>query len=234
MVNNLKIVLNHAHKEGKHTNLEFKKFEVPKENVYNIYLSEQELILIYKLRSLPKYLEKARDLFMIGCWTGMRVSNYLNIDPELNIDLKKNRITAIVNKNGPRVTIPIHWIILEIIKKYDGLPKSISDQKLNKYLKDMGQAAKLNEKIITVRTENGKRVESVKEKWQLITSHTARRSLATNLYLRDAPLKYIMSIIGHKTEAQCLHYIKSGLDEIVDKVAELDFWKKKEEPETAE
>lgn len=62
----------------------------------------------------------------------------------------------------------------------------------------------------------------------MVATHTARRSLATNLYLRDTPLRYIMSITGHTTESQCLKYIKnSGLDELSKKVAEMDFWKKR-------
>jgi len=176
---------------------------------------------------LDGYNAHVRDLFMLGAWTGMRVSNYLNIDSDLNVDLEKNIITAIVNKNGPRVRIPIHWIIREIIEKNGGkLPKSISEQKLNKQIKVVGRLAGITEKVITVKTIGGKRTEIVKDKCDMISSHTCRRSLATNLYLKDVPLKYIMSITGHKTEAQALKYIKSGLDEIYDKVAELDFWKK--------
>jgi len=225
-INNIKIILTRAFKEGKHQNTEYLKFAVLREDVYNIYLSEAELIKMYNL-PLDGYNAHVRDLFMLGAWTGMRVSNYLNIDSDLNVDLEKNIITAIVNKNGPRVRIPIHWIIREIIEKNGGkLPKSISEQKLNKQIKVVGRLAGITEKVITVKTIGGKRTEIVKDKCDMISSHTCRRSLATNLYLKDVPLKYIMSITGHKTEAQALKYIKSGLDEIYDKVAELDFWKK--------
>lgn len=225
-VNNIKIILSRAYKQGLHTNQEYLKFDVLKEDVYNIYLSEAELIKMYNLK-LTGSLDHVRDLFMLGAWTGMRVSNYLNIDSDINVDLEKNIITAIVNKNGPRVKIPIHWIIREIIDKNGGkLPKSLSEQKLNKKIKDVGRLAGITEKVISVKTIGGKRTEIVREKCEMISSHTCRRSLATNLYLKDVPIKYIMSITGHRTEAQCLKYIKSGIDEIYDKVAELDFWKK--------
>lgn len=225
-INNFKIILSRGYKEGKHNNTDFHKFTVLREDVYNIYLSEAELIKMYNLE-LKGYLDHVRDLFMLGAWTGMRVENYMNIDPAINIDPDKNIITAIVNKNGPRVRIPIHWIIREIIEKYSGgLPKPISQQKLNKQIKIVGRLAGITEKVVTVRTIGGKRTEIVKEKCEMITSHTCRRSLASNLYLKDVPLKYIMSITGHRTESQALKYIKSGIDEIYDKVAELDFWKK--------
>lgn len=226
-ITNIKTVLNLSFKEGKHKTEAYKQYKKLAEKVYNIYLSEEELLRLYNLKLTGRH-KKARDLFLIGCYTGMRVSNYLNIDPDLNIDLERSRITVIVNKNGPRVIIPIHWMVREIIEEYKGLPKSISEQKLNEYIKEVCKLdeAKLKQKIVSVRTEGGIRKEKVKEKWEMVTSHTARRSMATNLYLQNVRLKYIMSITGHKTESQCLEYIKTGLEEFVEEVAELDFWKK--------
>ena len=224
----IKIVLAEAAKDNQPVNPSFRDFKATEEKVYNIYLSEEELENIYKLKDFkPLHLEKARDLFLIGCYTGMRAENYLNIDPKVNINLKKNVITAIVNKKGPRITIPIHWIIREIIEKYNGLPESISQQKLNKYIKKVGEIAELNETVISVKEIGGKRTQIVKKKWEMITTHTARRSMITNLYKRQVPLSYIMQISGHKTESQCLRYIKAGYEEINAKVAALDFWNKK-------
>ena len=214
-----------ALKLGFTDNDDFKEFKVPQEKVYNIYLNEKELLAIYKL-PVPSYLERSRDLFIIGCYTGMRVENYLNIDPEINVDLNTGFITAIINKNGPKVKIPIHWTVREIYEKYNGFPKSISEQQLNKNIKLIGAAAGIKENIISVKTFGGERKEIVKPKYKMITTHTARRSLVTNLYLKNVPIKYIMSITGHQSEAQCLNYIKTTIEEMADKVAELDFWKK--------
>ena len=49
------------------------------------------------------------------------------------------------------------------------------------------------------------------EKWQLVSTHTARRSFATNMYLMGVPSITIMRITGHKTEKAFMRYIK--LDE---------------------
>ena len=44
---------------------------------------------------------------------------------------------------------------------------------------------------------------------------------------RIKPSKIIMQISGHKTESQCLRYIKAGYNELEQKIGELDFWNKK-------
>jgi len=228
IIKDLKIALNYAYKIGKIKHKTWGDWVAPSEKVYNIYLTEDELIRLYDLKDLKPYQEKARDLFLIGCYTGMRAENYLNIDPELNINLKKKQIKVVVNKNGPRVTIPIHWLVQEIIEKYNGLPESISQQKLNKYIKEVAQHkdAKLKDKVIVAKTIGGKREVIVKEKWEMITTHTARRTLAANMYKNDVPLRYIMKITGHKTESQCLHYIKDVWDEDEEEIASMDFWRK--------
>lgn len=227
-VKTLKGVMHEAYKEKLHTNDDFRMFKVPSEKVYNVYLSEIELERLYNLE-LTGHLEKARDIFIVGCYTGLRVENYMNIDKDLNIDIPNNRLNVIINKNGPRISIPIHYLVKRIIDKYNGLPAPISQQKFNKYIKDVCKLEKAGLKyvVLSARTEGGKRVEKAKMKWEMISSHTARRSMATNCYLRGIPVDYIMNILGHKSPSQTIQYIKSGLDEISDRVAELDFWKEK-------
>ena len=229
MIKNLTIVLNDSVRDGVNKNTEFKKWKRLSEKVYNIYLSEDELIAIHNSNP-PEYLHKYKDLFLVGCFTGLRVGNYRNIDP--NLQIKNGIITAIVNKGGGRVKIPVHWIVNDILKKYKGLPPNITEQKLNENIKLVCQfvanngCESLKENVFQVKTIGGKRTEIVKKKWEMVTTHTARRSMVTNLYLRHVPLQYIMSITGHKTERQCFDYIKSGIDEHLDEIVKLDFWNK--------
>lgn len=221
----LKIVLANAARRGINRNMSFREFKRQQEDVYNIYLSQDEIQALYN-HHFTGYKEKARDLFIIGCCTGMRAENYLSIDPDIQIDLGKGFIQAIVNKNGPRIEIPVHWMIREILEKYNGFPETISQQKLNKYIKECARDAGINSMVVYAKTIGGKRKEFTKEKWEMVTTHTARRSLVTNLYLQGAKLKYIMGITGHKTEAQCLKYIKASVNEVAPEIALLPFWKK--------
>ena len=94
--------------------------------------------------------------------------------------------------------------------KYGGLlPRSLSNQKTNDYLKDLGEMIPcLSKEVVRSFTKEGKRQQTRHEKWELLTTHTARRSFATNEYLAGTPTLTIMAITGHKTEKAFLRYIK--------------------------
>ena len=224
MVKLFRRAMNRARKAGIHENPVKISDAFIAEDVYNVYLTNEESQKLMGT-ALPPYLERARDLFIVGCYTGMRVGNYLNIDPETHIDLECGFIYAIVNKNGPRVKIPIHPEVKKIIQKYNGLPHSISEQKLNKYLKEVCKRAGLIQPVIWVRTEGGKRVEHVSEKWEMVTSHTARRSFATNAYKAGIAPFEIMQITGHKSQKTFFKYIKITQEEAAERMAEHPFFK---------
>ena len=135
-------------------------------------------------------------------------------------------------KTGEFVTVPMHPMVKEIIGKYNSeVPYSLSNQKMNEYLKDIGEAAKLDEKRIIVKTKGGVREEKTFSKFQLITTHTARRSFATNLYNQGFPAIYIMKITGHRTEKAFLKYIKIEQEEAANKL--MEFWRNEEKKENS-
>ncbi len=116
-------------------------------------------------------------------------------------------------KTGREVVIPIHPMVRSIMAKYENiadnsLPQAISNQKMNEYLKELGEQAKLNEVIQKGRTTGGVPITHNHKKHELITTHTARRSFATNLYNMGVPSLTIMGITGHKTEVNFFKYIK--------------------------
>ena len=96
-----------------------------------------------------------------------------------------------------------------MLRKYDGaLPRSISNQKMNDYLKEVCQLAGIDSKESKAQTKGGKRITKTFEKWQMVSTHTARRSFATNMYLLGIPALTIMQITGHRTEKAFMRYIK--------------------------
>ena len=247
IIKNLKRVLNYATENDDNKNLEFKNFKKPSEEVYNIYLNEKEIEKIYNLaidekmvrefhkeneqflsqRSISlqiKALDQARKLFVIGCWTGLRVENYLNIDPEIHVELDKGFIHAIANKNGPKLRIPIHKLVRQIIES-DGFPKSVTQQRLNDHIKVLGEMAGIKDIIIYSRTEGNKRIEHTRNKYEMITTHTARRSFASNLLSRGIPKQFIMAVTGHKTESNFNKYTAAVQKDIMtEKLADYDVW----------
>ena len=210
----LKAVLNAAkeRKINECSNYSGHLFHTVSEESQTVYLDENELDFLYKLDlSKDERLDRTRDLFLVGCWTGLRFSDVTRIKPEF---IQNDILTIVQQKTGGRVAIPLHPVVKSILEKYNGnLPECVSNQKFNAALKDLGRYADLNERVFKSITKGGQKETTVYKKWELITSHTARRSFATNLYKSGFPSISIMQITGHKTEKAFLKYIKVTTEE---------------------
>jgi integrase len=203
-----------------------KRFKILSEETDSIYLNEDELKKLYELdlTSNPK-LDKVRDLFLVGCWTGCRFSDVKQITPEKIQDgfIKLEQI-----KTQNEVLIPLHPVVISVLEKYgNNLPRVITNQRMNEYLKVIGRLAEFNSPFFKTSTIGGIKRTTKYKKWELLSTHTARRSFATNLYKGDFPTISIMQITGHKTEKAFLKYIKVTSDEHAKKLRE--FWQKKGE-----
>lgn len=181
------------------------EYKAPSEEADVIYLTTEELLQMYNTK-LPQYLVHARDRFLIGAFTGLRFSDYSVIKPN---DIQNGLIRNRNKKTGEDVVIPVHWLVKEIMLKYQkGLPRAITNQKMNDYLKLIGAKSGLKDHVVKNITKGGIRTSETFEKWELITTHTARRSFATNAFLAGISTLSIMKITGHKTEKSFLKYIR--------------------------
>ena len=212
-IKTIKVFLNEATDRGINQKLDFKskRFKVTTEDTESIYLNESEILKLNDLSLKDKIkLERVRDLFIVGCYTGLRFSDFTQIKAE---NIKDGYFNIRTQKTDEFVSIPIHPMVKAIMMKYENeylnsLPPAISNQKMNEHLKKIGEMAELNDDVITSQTKGTLRVETKSKKYELITTHTARRSFATNLYLSGFPAISIMKITGHKTEKAFLRYIK--------------------------
>jgi integrase len=206
----MKLVLNEATDAGinKHLKFKSKRFMVIKENTDAIYLTTDEIDELSNLDlSTHPGLDRTRDLFLIGCKTGLRFSDYTQLKPEL---IGSNFITIKQEKTGDPVTIPIDPLVKKIVAKYHGkLPKANTNQVTNRQLKEIGEMLpSLKKTFTTSMTKGGKLITEDVPRFELLSTHTARRSFCTNEYLAGTPALTIMSISGHQTEKAFLRYIK--------------------------
>jgi len=218
-IKNVKVFLKEAYKLGLSQNKIFENedFRVIEEETDQIYLSMEELTKLYNHDfKADKRLERVRDLFVLGCFTGLRFGDMEGLSKD-NIIERGTRIKLRMKKTGDLVVIPLHSMAKSILKKYKGSPPPIiSNQKLNEYLKEMGGKAKINEQVSKTITRGGMRTDKIEYKYNLITVHTARRSFATNMYLADVPTLSIRMITGHRTEKSFLKYIRISAEENAD------------------
>lgn len=232
-VKNLKTIMRFSRDEGLHNNTETerKKFKTLKTDVKNIYLTESEIRTLFELDLSKKdktHLDIARDVFLIGCYTALRYSDYSRIKKEYIQEKDgKKFIDMITQKTGERVIIPVRWELDEILKKYDyNVPKT-HEQKVNKYIKEVGEIAEINDNIEIETTKGGLKVNTVVPKHDLIKTHTARRSGATNMYLAGIPSIDIMKITGHKKESSFLKYICVTKEQTASNLANHEYFNAK-------
>jgi integrase len=225
----LKTVLREAEERNYHQNrvIYSKKFTISTNETDTIYLNENELkVLIDFDLAHDKRLAKVRDLFIIGCYTGLRFSDFTKIKPEHITTINgKEIIIKVAEKTHYKVYIPLHPYVKNILVEYGGkIPKPLTNQKMNDYLKELGELVGFLEPINISDYKGGKRKEITVTKYELISTHTARRSFATNAYKSGMPVKSCMAITGHKTEKQFFEYIKITGEENALLMAEHSFF----------
>lgn len=239
-----------AEKQRLHTNGIVRKWlsapsAIDDEKKALIYLTKDELKNIYDL-PLTGMKEKARDLFLIACYTALRYSDFSKIKRGcIGVTEKGTTVIRLIQqKTLGQVVIPIINEELEmLLKKYDYNVPSLSEQKINDNIKLVcEQVSKTvpslcrKERTLLTKTERelldkGKRVFEfddegypIKPRWELVCCHTARRTAITNMYLSGKfSTRQIMSVSGHKKEETFLKYIRLSLDEKADDVASAAF-----------
>lgn len=212
-IKTVKSLMNDAAEKDLHQNVAYKKkgFKTLVDETDSVYLTEEEITRLYNLDlSKNPRLERVRDMFIIGCWVGLRYSDLAELRPEHFIREDGNGYIKIrTQKMYDDVYIPLHPTVEAIIEKYDSrLPRVLSNQKANEYLKEVAKLAEINGSVMLNRRRGKERISEAYEKWQLVSTHTQRRSFATNLYLQGVPTITIRAITGHKTEKAFLSYIK--------------------------
>ena len=222
-IKTVKTFLNDAYERGINKHLMYRGFKVLQTETDAIYLTEKEIDKIYNLDlSQNKRLERVRDLFIVECNTGVRYIDLMNITKE---NILKESIRIKVSKTGQTLNTLLLPITKKILSKYQYKLPKISNVKYNLYIKEVGQLAGINESITKDTKKSGKAVSFKRKKYQLITTHTARRSFATNMYKRGYSPVQIMSITGHKKESTFLKYIRITNEESVRMIS-LDYKKK--------
>lgn len=206
-VNKIKAIFKKADEYNLKVNNDYfkNKFIYKINNKEDIYLNEEDIRKIRELKlEMFSMYDNARDWLLIGLYTGQRVSDLFNLESailENDVLIHKNI------KTSKDVYIPVSPKLKQILSKYDGgFPRKISDVKFNKYIKSVCKSAEINDIVKGYKTclidNKGKKIrrkiEGNYQKWELVTSHTCRRTLITKLM--DEPMvkpHQIMSMTGH-------------------------------------
>ncbi|GAA5043045.1 integrase [Marivirga lumbricoides] len=202
-------------------NTDFKEFKIKHQpRTIKAVLNDVDL---GKLRSYEskekKYLNNVRDLLILSCLTGLRFSDYSSIKSEHLIKDNESNYSLLMmqKKTNDYVEIPLNDEALQIVRK---LLKNeihpISNQKMNLYAKELCKLAKINEPFEVIQYKGNIRLTKSIPKYELITTHTGRRTFATNLLLKGVPAEIVMEFTGHRDYESFSKYVnipkKSKMD----------------------
>lgn len=189
--------------------LTVKGFTQAKQERIIITLTQEEIEAVKGVKLSSAYLENARALFLIGLYSGLRVSDLLSLQPSQVLSHPSGAIflDVLQKKTGKQVIVPIvDQVVIDILK--NGHWRTISDIKFNKYIKQVCYQAGINTPTKgdkynghTKRKERG-----IYPKCELISSHAMRRTFITLNY-NKIPSQLLRAVSGHSSESQMLHYV---------------------------
>lgn len=202
----LKTFMKWAYKEKHHFNLDFENFKKVSSETNEVTLTNEELDLIWKYDfSNCLRLEKVRDLFYLGCVTGLRYSDYSIIS---QATVQGDYLSLISLKNKDKLTIPLNDFSRYILEKYDYRLPTISEQKFRDYLKEVCEIVGIDQPTIKTVFIGSKRIDEVIPKYKRVSSHTARRTFITISLENGMRPEVVKSITGHRNLKSFEKYIK--------------------------
>lgn len=201
-----KQILNHLNREGIIDD-RYKSFKYPKGfQSKKVILTEEEIRKFIDYKPTSKKLQKVKDLSLIQLMTGLRYSDLINIR---QTNVSGNSLEIMNKKTKKYTSIPLHKELNTLLQKYDYdlSHLSLSNTNYNKYLKELMELAKVDTLVEKFYFENGNMKSVFKPKYDLIGTHTFRRTFITQAILKGIPIHVIQSITGHATLKQLSEYV---------------------------
>ena len=211
-INFFKTCLIWCTRKGYKINNDYKNISIKRHETNDVHLTESELKLLEQVE-LTGSKERARDLFLIGAYTGQRFSDYSIFE---KADVREGAIVKKAKKTKVTSFIPLHSKLQKLLDKYEWKLPKISSQKFNIRIQQICKELKINDSIKKV-SYMGKNVkEEIFPKWKLIGSHTARRTFITLMSERGMPDHQLMQIAGIKDAKTLQKYKKFNLNTLIN------------------
>lgn len=222
LMKNIVQLVDEAKERGWHQNEDYKKIPVVREDTDDIHLEPHELDKIYKHNLPNKTLDIARDWFIIDCYLGLRISDIQLLNDR---NFTKNTVTIVNEKTDTKVVVPLRPEVKAILKKWKGLPPKITDQEINRSIKEVAELAGIKDTVLYFLTKGGKRKDYYLKKYEMVSNHTARRSFITNLLNAGVPDNQVMHLAGIKKHHTLLRYKKSSPEKTAEILKNHSFFK---------
>ncbi|MEX2591587.1 MAG: site-specific integrase [Anditalea sp.] len=205
----LKTFLGYARRQGIKVNDGYKDFSIKKDKLEVIALTQAELDRLFNFNlSSNKRLDQVRDLFCFSCVTGFRFSDLQQLRRE---HIKEMEIRLTIKKTKEPSIVPLNSYSKAILKKYKNLASPIpiiSNQKFNKYVKELCKLAEIDDPIEIIRYKGATKQSTMYKKYEIISAHTGRKTFATLSLEKGIPAETVMKITGHADYKSFQRYVK--------------------------
>jgi len=220
---NLKVLMHFAFEEKLIKTVHPIKITPPTEVSDDIALNEADLIALEELNLKEREKEEAiRDWFLLGCELGLRYGDLTRLNAG-HLDARKRILSIRTRKSNKNVKVPLSERAKRILKKRNHqFPPQCTYQDFNTRIKEIGREAGIIEFVTKTTTRNGQLEEQRLPRYQLLSSHTCRRTFCTLQFKRGMPTLLIRKVSGHAKETDFLRYIKIDEEEAAEMM--LRYW----------
>jgi integrase len=205
-IKKLKFFLDWSHKMKYHQESDYKKLSAPEKGKTHVSLTESELKKICFYNFGNDRLNKARDIFCFACLTGLPYSDFNGLTHQ---HINDGVLTKYRQKTGVKIEQHLSDVALNIINRYNdqfyALPR-ISSQKLNNYIKEICKICGIDTPTIFKEYKAGKETEKIAPKYELIGTHTGRKTFATIYYNNTGDAIGVQKSTGMSAEIMEKHY----------------------------
>ena len=211
----LRWFLNWATERGYNTNIAYRTFRptLKKTQKRVIYLSKDEMARVkaLELSGDKAYLDPIRDVFFFCCFSGLRHSDVNNLRRS---DIKGNHIEISTVKTADSISIELNDVTEAILGKYKDIPfkdnkalPNYSNQAMNRDIKELCRLAGIDEEIRVTTYKGNVRKDEIHPKWELVGTHTGRRTFIVNALSLGIPPNVVMKWTGHNDYKSMKPYI---------------------------
>lgn len=217
----LKCVMHEGWKLKYHRNDDFKEFSARKEKTEAIALTPAEIELLWAYNPKNDTYRKVRDLALIGYYSAARFSDYSRLSLD---NIRDGRLVFVQKKTDGKVTMPASPRLVSLLERNGGHAPKVCQVVFNRYIKRIARDAGIDGIVELPKSKKKKDGEET-HRWEMVQSHTFRRSMLTSLYVSGVSAKDCMVISGHKSLSAFSLYLKIGNEEAIERLAENDLFK---------
>lgn len=217
----LKVVMHEGFKLKYHTNQDFREFQSKKEQTEAIALSPEEIEMLWQYTPRNELYGKVRDLALIGYYSAARFSDYSRLSSD---NIRDGRLEFTQKKTDEKVVLPASPRLVLLLERNGGKAPSVNQVVFNRYIKTVARESGIDG-VVELPKSKRKKDGSPTYRWEMVQSHTFRRSALTTLYLSGVPVRDCMFASGHKSISAFERYLRITKEQAVERLSGSSFFK---------